>query len=54
MVDDQALFPPTSFPTDIVHMTRTVKVTFRLDSGRAASPGHAGRHSNSHGLKTAR
>ena len=33
LIGDQALFPPTSFPTDIVHMTRTVKVTFRLDSG---------------------
>jgi multidrug resistance efflux pump len=39
LVDDQALFPPTSFPTDIVHMTRTVKVTFRLDSGQAPPPG---------------
>ena len=28
-----AEFPPTSFPTDITHMTRTVKITFRLDSG---------------------
>ncbi len=28
-----AEYPPTSFPTDLVHMTRTVKVTFQLDSG---------------------
>jgi multidrug resistance efflux pump len=39
LVDDQAQFPPTSFPTDLVHMTRTVKVTFRLDSGVSPPPG---------------
>jgi multidrug efflux pump subunit AcrA (membrane-fusion protein) len=39
LVGDNALFPPTSFPTDIVHMTRTVKVTFRLDSGDGPPPG---------------
>lgn len=33
------LYPPTSFPTDIVHMTRTVKVTFQLDSGDAPPAG---------------
>ena len=35
----QALYPPTSFPTDIVHMTRTVKITFQLDSGQAPPAG---------------
>ena len=28
-----AQYPPTNFPTDLVHLTRTIKVTFRLDSG---------------------
>jgi multidrug resistance efflux pump len=32
-IGSSAQYPPTSFPTDIVHMTRTVKVTLRLDSG---------------------
>lgn len=39
LVGDQAQFPPTSFPTDLVHMTRTVKVTFRIDSGGSPPPG---------------
>ena len=34
-----ALYPPTSYPTDIVHMTKTVKVTFQLDSGDAPPAG---------------
>jgi multidrug resistance efflux pump len=33
IIGSNAEYPPTSFPTDIVHMTRTVKVTLRLDSG---------------------
>jgi multidrug resistance efflux pump len=33
LVGDRAVFPPTGFPTEIVHMTRAVKVTFRLDPG---------------------
>jgi multidrug resistance efflux pump len=32
IIGSSAEYPPTSFPTDIVHMTRTVKVTLRLDS----------------------
>jgi multidrug resistance efflux pump len=32
-IDTSAPYPPTSFPTEIVHMTHVVKVTFRLDSG---------------------
>jgi len=32
-IGSNAVYPPTSFPTSIVHMTRTVKITFRLDSG---------------------
>jgi multidrug resistance efflux pump len=32
-IDSQAPYPPTSFPTDIVHMTHAVRVTFQLDSG---------------------
>jgi len=34
-----AQYPPTTFPTDVVHMTRTVKVTIRLDSGTAPPQG---------------
>jgi len=36
IIGADAEYPPTSFPTNIVHMTRTVKVSIRLDSG--ASP----------------
>jgi multidrug resistance efflux pump len=32
-------YPPTSFPTDVVHMTRTVALTFRLDSDDAPPAG---------------
>jgi multidrug resistance efflux pump len=39
IVANAALYPPTSFPTDIVHMTRTVKVTIRLDAGDAPPQG---------------
>jgi multidrug resistance efflux pump len=39
VIGNQALYPPTSFPTDVVHMTRTVKVTIRLDSGDAPPQG---------------
>jgi len=38
-VDDVAALPPTSFPTSIVHMTRAVRVTIRLDDGPTAPPG---------------
>jgi multidrug resistance efflux pump len=34
-----AQYPPTTFPTDVVHMTRTIKVTIRLDSGTAPPQG---------------
>ena len=34
-----AQFPPTSFPTSIVHMTNTVQVQVTLDSGSWAPPG---------------
>ncbi len=33
------VFPPTSFPTQIVHMTRAVKVTVLLDEGETAPAG---------------
>jgi multidrug resistance efflux pump len=33
------VFPPTSFPTQIVHMTRALKVTIKLDEGSTAPPG---------------
>jgi len=39
IIGDTAQYPPTSFPTDIVHMTRTVKVTIRLDSGDSPPQG---------------
>ena len=38
-VASRAEYPPTGFPTDIVHMTRTVKLTFRIDSGEAPPAG---------------
>ncbi|HET6350949.1 MAG TPA: biotin/lipoyl-binding protein [Coriobacteriia bacterium] len=33
------VFPPTNFPTDIVHMTRAVKVTVAIDSATRIPPG---------------
>lgn len=33
------VYPPTSFPTRVVHMTRALKVTIALDKGEAAPPG---------------
>ena len=38
-IASSAAFPPTSFPTEIVHMTRTVRVTITLDEGDWAPPG---------------
>jgi multidrug resistance efflux pump len=38
-ISDSATYPPTSFPTDIVHMTKTVRVTIVLDEGAWAPPG---------------
>ena len=35
----QAQFPPTSFPTSIVHMTNTVQIQVTLDNGAWAPPG---------------
>ena len=39
IIGADAQYPPTSFPTDVVHMTRTVNLTLRLDSGEAPPPG---------------
>lgn len=39
IIGADAKYPPTSFPTDVVHMTRTVKVTLRLDSSEAPPAG---------------
>lgn len=39
IIGTNAAYPPTAFPTDIVHMTRTIKLTFRLDSGDAPPAG---------------
>ena len=36
---DDSAFPPTAFPTTIVHMTRTTRVTVRLDDGSAVPYG---------------
>jgi multidrug efflux pump subunit AcrA (membrane-fusion protein) len=33
------VFPPTSFPTQVVHMTRALKATITLDEGSTAPPG---------------
>lgn len=38
-IGSDAEYPPTSFPTNVVHMTRTVKATLRLDSGDQPPPG---------------
>ena len=38
-IGDESRFPPTSFPTTIVHMTRAVRVTITLDGGTAPPPG---------------
>jgi multidrug resistance efflux pump len=38
-IADSAAYPPTSFPTGIVHMTKTVRVTISLDEGDWAPPG---------------
>jgi HlyD family secretion protein len=38
-IGDDSRFPPTSFPTTIVHMTRAVRVTITLDQGETAPPG---------------
>ncbi len=32
-IADSSAFPPTTFPTEIVHMTRTTRVTITLDEG---------------------
>jgi multidrug resistance efflux pump len=45
-------YPPTSFPTNVVHMTRTTKVTITLDSGSRVPPGtpvDVSIHENSNG-----
>jgi multidrug resistance efflux pump len=39
MFANQALFPPSSFPTNIVHMTQTVLARITLDEGAWAPPG---------------
>jgi X-X-X-Leu-X-X-Gly heptad repeat protein len=38
-IADVSEFPPTSFPTNVVHMTRTVKATITLDPGGEAPAG---------------
>ena len=38
-ISTTAQFPPTSFPTTIVHMTQTVRVTVTLDNDGWAPPG---------------
>jgi multidrug resistance efflux pump len=38
-IADSAAYPPTSFPTGIVHMTKAVRVTISLDEGDWAPPG---------------
>jgi HlyD family secretion protein len=38
-IGDESHYPPTSFPTGIVHMTRAVRVTITLDEGKGAPPG---------------
>lgn len=38
-VGSSYVFPPTSFPTQVVHMTRALKVTIELDAGDHAPSG---------------
>jgi len=38
-IADRSVFPPTGFPTDIVHMTKTVRVVITLADGAWAPPG---------------
>jgi multidrug resistance efflux pump len=38
-IGTEYLFPPTSFPTQVVHMTKTLKTTITLDQGYSAPPG---------------
>lgn len=38
-IASQSEFPPTSFPTNIVHMTLTTRITVTLDDGGWAPPG---------------
>ncbi|KAF0209456.1 MAG: HlyD family efflux transporter periplasmic adaptor subunit [Actinomycetota bacterium] len=38
-IADSSAFPPTAFPTDIVHMTRTTRVTITLDDGERPPAG---------------
>lgn len=39
IIGSSYVFPPTNFPTDIVHMTRAVKVTVAFDSATHIPPG---------------
>ncbi|MDR3686504.1 MAG: biotin/lipoyl-binding protein [Coriobacteriia bacterium] len=39
IIGTTALYPPTSFATDVVHMTRTIRVTIRLNSGDSPPQG---------------
>ena len=38
-VGTRSTFPPTSFPTDLIHLTRALRVTVTLDRGPAPPPG---------------
>ena len=38
-IADSVAYPPTSFPTDVVHMAKTVRATIILDEGDWAPPG---------------
>jgi multidrug resistance efflux pump len=39
MMGASSTFPPTSFPTDLIHLTRALRVTITLDRGPAPPPG---------------
>jgi X-X-X-Leu-X-X-Gly heptad repeat protein len=39
IIGSSSTFPPTSFPTNLIHLTRALRVTITLDRGPAPPPG---------------
>jgi multidrug resistance efflux pump len=38
-IGSSSVFPPSSFPTNLIHLTRALRVTVTLDLGPAPPPG---------------
>jgi len=51
IIGNTVAYPPSSFPTSIVHMTRTFDGHPSARLRRCAPRGHAGRHSDPHELE---